>query len=137
VLARQSWLFNQFKYLCELRDVLQESPMRDGGLEAALWVASLLNSVGSDGSQLQATGTVLTKAPHPAVPRDRIQRWLKTLAVPPVPPCPIGGVASARSRASATSSAASSASSSVAPSPRTPATMKTPGKSPRTPRGAK
>lgn len=89
VLARQSWLFNQFKYLCELRDVLEESPMRDGGLEAALWIASLLNMVRSDGAQLMNVGPVLSKIPS-AVPKERVQRWLKTLAVPTVPPCPIG-----------------------------------------------
>ena len=88
VLARQSWLFNQFKYLCELRDVLEASPVRDGGLEMALWVASLLNTVKSDGSHLLAVGPLLTKSA--AAPKDRVQRWLKTLAVPTVPPCPIG-----------------------------------------------
>jgi hypothetical protein len=86
VLARQSWLFNQFKYLCEIRDVLEASPLRDGGLESALWMASALNSAKSDGSHLLATGPYLTK---PAtVPKDRVQRWLKTLTVPEVPPCP-------------------------------------------------
>lgn len=88
VLARQSWLFNQFKYLCELRDVLEASPVRDGGLETALWVASLLNTVSSDGAHLMGAGVVLPKAS--GVPRDRVQRWLKTLAVPAVPPCPVG-----------------------------------------------
>jgi len=84
VLARQSWLFNQFKYLCELRDVLQNSPARDGGLEMALWIASLLDSE----VPLQTTGPLLTKAP--TVAKDRIQRWLKTLTVPTIRPCPIG-----------------------------------------------
>jgi hypothetical protein len=87
VLARQSWLFNQFKYLCELRDILQESPVRDGGLEMALWIASFINKTGAE-SHLQAAGPLLTKTP--VVAKDRIQRWLKTLAVPIVPPCPIG-----------------------------------------------
>jgi DNA polymerase III delta prime subunit len=83
VLARQSWLFNQFKYLCELRDELQArgSALRDGGLEMALWVASLLNTTGSS--------ALLSGA---AVPKERVQRWLKTLAVPAVPPCPIGSI---------------------------------------------
>lgn len=88
VLARQSWLFNQFKYLCELRNVLMASPVRDGGLESALWVASLLNTVGSDGGELLAPSALLTQAS--SVPRDRVQRWLKTLAVPAVPACPVG-----------------------------------------------
>ena len=85
VLSRQSWLFNQFKYLCELRGILESSPARDGGLEMALWIASLLQ--GQEGP-LQMVGPLLTKAP--SVPKDRVQRWLKTLAVPVVPPCPIG-----------------------------------------------
>jgi hypothetical protein len=88
VLARQSWLFNQFKYLCELRDVLEESTVRDGGLEMALWVASLLNTAGSDGAHLMTTNEFMTVAAPTA--KDRIQRWLKTLAVPSVPSCPIG-----------------------------------------------
>jgi len=91
VLARQSWLFNQFKYLCEVRDALHASPLRDGGLEAALWAVSLLNTVESKGDELLVPGPILT-APATAA-RDRAQRWLKTLAVPPVPPCPIGKAA--------------------------------------------
>jgi len=87
VLARQSWLFNQFKYLCELRDVLQASAARDGGLEMALWIASLINISGKE-TPLMVAGKLLTKTP--VVAKDRIQRWLKTLAVPTIPPCPIG-----------------------------------------------
>lgn len=85
VLARQSWLFNQFKYLCELRGVLESSPARDGGLEMALWIASLLQD---QEGPLQKAGPLLTKTP--VIAKDRVQRWLKTLAVPAVPPCPIG-----------------------------------------------
>ena len=84
VLARQSWLFNQFKYLCELRDVLQSSPARDGGLEIALWIASLLESE----APLLTAGPLVTKAP--TVAKERVQRWLRTLSVPVVPACPIG-----------------------------------------------
>ena len=92
VLARQSWLFNQFKYLCELRDTLQSSLARDGGLEMALWIASLMNKAGLE-SPLQTVGPLLTKAP--TVAKDRVQRWLKTLMVPAVPACPIGKLNSA------------------------------------------
>jgi hypothetical protein len=81
VLARQSWLFNQFKYLCEVRDLLEKQggPLRDGGLEMALWVVSLANTDPAQATRLLAGG-----------PKDRVARWLKTLAVPTVPPCPIG-----------------------------------------------
>jgi hypothetical protein len=93
VLARQSWLFNQFKYLCELRDVLQASAARDGGLEMALWIASLINKVGAE-TPLLVAGKLLTKTPK--VAKDRIQRWLKTLTVPTILPCPIGKMRSGR-----------------------------------------
>jgi hypothetical protein len=87
VLARQSWLFNQFKYLCELRSVLEASSARDGGLEIALWVASLLSVTGGE-----TLDSLLTAAPR--YPKDRVKRWLSTLVVPPVPPCPIGKITS-------------------------------------------
>ena len=87
VLARQSWLFNQFKYLCELRDLLQSSAARDGGLEIALWMASLLGRRGLE-HLLLSEGVLIKRAPP--VQKDRIQRWLKTLAIPVIPPCPIG-----------------------------------------------
>ena len=79
VLARQSWLFNQFKYLCEARNHLESlgiPALRDGGLEMAMWVGSMNPAP----TRFFATA-----------PKDRVARWTKTLAVPPVPPCPIGG----------------------------------------------
>jgi hypothetical protein len=84
VLARQSWLFNQFKYLGELRDLLEKvgGPLRDGGLEMALWVASLINKDPLAHSHLLTGGA-----------KERISRWLNTLSVPVIPPCPIGGSA--------------------------------------------
>jgi len=90
VLARQSWLFNQFKYLCEMRDTLETAggSTLEGGLEMALWVASLLNTIDSDGSHLLPASKILPI--QITTPKDRIQRWLHTLMVQPVPPCPIG-----------------------------------------------
>lgn len=90
VLARQSWLFNQFKYLCEMRDTLETAggSTLEGGLEMALWMASLLNTIDSDGSHLLPASKILPI--QITTPKDRIQRWLHTLMVQPVPPCPIG-----------------------------------------------
>jgi len=81
VLARQSWLFNQFKYLCEVRDHLerQGGALRDGGLEMALWVASLAAMDAAAAKRLLGDG-----------PKDRVPRWINTLRVPVVPPCPVG-----------------------------------------------
>jgi len=90
VLARQSWLFNQFKYLCEMRDTLETAggATLEGGLEMALWVASMLHTIDSDGSHLLPSSKILPI--QTTVPKDRIQRWLHTLMVQPIPPCPVG-----------------------------------------------
>jgi RecA/RadA recombinase len=70
VLSKQSWLFNQFKYLCELRDALYTTPLRDGGLESALAFAA----------------TAATSSISPVIKADRYERILKKLAIPEVPP---------------------------------------------------
>jgi hypothetical protein len=46
-----------------------------------------MNTAGTE-APLQTAGPLLTKTP--VVAKDRVQRWLKTLAVPVIPPCPIG-----------------------------------------------
>ena len=77
-LSRQSWLFNQFKYLCEFRDYLQGldcGAYRDGGLEMALATANQ--------NQNALDTAILSSAP-----KDRLQRWLTKLVVPECPPCP-------------------------------------------------
>lgn len=84
VLARQSWLFNQFKYLCEIRNHLEKlgiPALRDGGLEMAMWVTSLV-----------ATQPAMATRFFGTAAKDRAARWTKTLAVPVVPPCPVGKV---------------------------------------------
>jgi hypothetical protein len=120
VLARQSWLFNQFKYLCELRDLLESAggALRDGGLEMALWVASLINTDPAAHTHLLTGG-----------PKERIGRWLTTLAVPTVPPCPIGG---AKPRLTSVASADKIAHVESPASP-SPPKRKGPGSAPRRP----
>jgi len=76
VLARQSWLFNQFKYLCEVRDALQMTALRDGGLETALWFVT--------------SKTLTADLSFSGVKAERVGRWIKTLALPEVPACPVG-----------------------------------------------
>lgn len=70
VLSKQSWLFNQFKYLCELRDALYVTPLRDGGLETALAFV---------------TNRAAYPSIHPVIKADRFERILKKLAIPDVP----------------------------------------------------
>ena len=81
VLSRQSWLFNQFKYLCEFRDFLQGSVLvQHGGLEITQWIVSLLDTFGLKHlSKIENTAS-----------SDRLSRWLSKLTIPVVPPCPIG-----------------------------------------------
>lgn len=128
VLARQSWLFNQFKYLCELRDLLEAAggPLHDGGLEMALWVASLINTDPAAHSHLLTGG-----------PKDRIGRWLTTLAVPTVPPCPIGGSATAKPRLPTVAPVDKIAHIEAMPVSPSPPKRKGPGSAPRRPPAAK
>jgi len=76
VLARQSWLFNQFKYLCEVRDALQTTGLRDGGLETAMWFIMVHSTV--------------DPMMFPGVTKERVARWGKTLSLPSIPACPVG-----------------------------------------------
>ena len=77
VLKRQSWLFNQFKYTCEIRDLLQTYPdYRDGGIETA--------------ARVMAAGPELTESLGLAIGTKRTTHLLSKLAVPTVPPCPRG-----------------------------------------------
>jgi hypothetical protein len=42
VLAKQSMLYNQFRYLCEMRDLFREAdPAFDGGFDSTVWKANL------------------------------------------------------------------------------------------------
>jgi len=75
VLKRQSWLFNQFKYTCEIRDLLQSHPdYRDGGIDTAARVAA----------------AALTGPLEPAIGAKRVAHLFAKLAIPAVPACPRG-----------------------------------------------
>jgi hypothetical protein len=42
VLSKQSWLYNQFRYLCEMREIIhKEYNNYDGGIEGVFWVGGL------------------------------------------------------------------------------------------------
>jgi hypothetical protein len=42
VLSKQSWLYNQFRYLCEMREIIQkEYNQYDCGIEGVFWVGGL------------------------------------------------------------------------------------------------
>jgi hypothetical protein len=95
VLARQSWLFNQFKYLCEMRTHTSLSQ----GLDDTLWLISAINSSTPPITPIEKqTKQQKQKAEIAAIndtisahnllsditdiPQERIHRWIKTLSVP-------------------------------------------------------
>jgi len=42
VLSKQSWLYNQFRYLCEMREIIQKEYDRyDGGIEGVFWIGGI------------------------------------------------------------------------------------------------
>jgi hypothetical protein len=80
VLSKQSWLYNQFRYLCEMREIIQkEFNHYDGGIEGVFWIGGLaiqnrkLNGETQIGGQSDAT---------------RFERCLKALELPTVPAMP-------------------------------------------------
>jgi hypothetical protein len=80
VLSKQSWLYNQFRYLCEMREIIQkEHNSYDGGIEGVFWVGGIaiknrvLGGNANVGSIADAT---------------RFERCLKALELPIVPPMP-------------------------------------------------
>ena len=100
VLAKQSMLYNQFRYLCEMRDAYQQAdPEFDGGFDSTVWKTNLFLHAAS--ASLDATGT--KKPGHaiwehtdfwkaqlptwfPSVDPGRFMRLLQSLEVPhPIP----------------------------------------------------
>jgi hypothetical protein len=100
VLAKQSMLYNQFRYLCELRDLFREAePAFDGGFDSTVWKANLYLAAAE--RELRASGELKpgcavwehvgfwkVAAPRwmPSTEPARCMRLLQALEVPnPVP----------------------------------------------------
>jgi len=100
VLAKQSMLYNQFRYLCEMRDAYQQAdPEFDGGFDSTVWKTNLFLNAAS--ASLDTSGT--KKPGHaiwehsdfwkaqlpswfPSVDPSRFMRLLQSLEVPhPIP----------------------------------------------------
>jgi hypothetical protein len=101
VLAKQSMLYNQFRYLCEMRDLFRQDPAFDGGFDSTVWKANLY---------LAAADKVLTETEKkkpgyalwehsefwkatlpswiPGTDPTRFMRLLQSLEVPRPPPFP-------------------------------------------------
>jgi len=100
VLAKQSMLYNQFRYLCEMRDAYQQADAEfDGGFDSTVWKTNLfLNaaSVSLDTSGAKKPGHAIwehgdfwkAQLPtwFPSVDPSRFMRLLQSLEVPhPIP----------------------------------------------------
>ena len=83
VLSRQSWLFNQFKYLGEVRDFLSnhKSPHRNAGFEGAY---RILISFAASPKTANAWFELTCVREMP--PAERLEKWLEVLLPPTVRP---------------------------------------------------
>jgi DNA polymerase III delta prime subunit len=80
VLSKQSWLYNQFRYLCEMREIIhKEHNSYDGGIEGVFWVGGIAikNRVLGGNANVGAIADA-----------TRFERCLKALELPIVPPMP-------------------------------------------------
>lgn len=105
VLAKQSMLYNQFRYLCEMRDLFREAdPAFDGGFDSTVWKANLYLAAAR--RDLVASGGLkpgcavwehaefwkaTTPRWMPATEPSRCMRLLQSLEVPKPLPFPDSG----------------------------------------------
>jgi len=100
VLAKQSMLYNQFRYLCEMRDAYQQAdPEFDGGFDSTVWKTNLFLNAASaalDTGGAKKPGHAIwehsdfwkAQLPSwfPSVDPSRFMRLLQSLEVPhPIP----------------------------------------------------
>lgn len=80
VLSKQSFLYNQFRYLCEMREIiLHEFDHYDGGIESTFWIGGLAIKNRCLGGE-PVVGSMADTM--------RFERCLKALALPTVPVMP-------------------------------------------------
>jgi len=100
VLAKQSMLYNQFRYLCEMRDAYQHADVEfDGGFDSTVWKTNLFLNAASaslDSSATKKPGHAIWEHSDfwkaqlpiwfPSVDPSRFMRLLQSLEVPhPIP----------------------------------------------------
>ena len=80
VLSKQSWLYNQFRYLCEMREIIQkEYNQYDGGIESTFWIGGIaMHNRRLGGNAVVGAGADQT----------RFERCLKALELPVIPAMP-------------------------------------------------
>lgn len=90
VLSKQSMLYNQFRYLCEMRDLLVENKLSDNGFDSTVWTANLLMGwARTKSAKLPWEATEVWRAELPSRVRcpdvPRFMRLLQSLDIPKVP----------------------------------------------------
>ena len=91
VLSKQSMLYNQFRYLCEMRDLLYSNKISDDGFDSTVWTANLFITYTS-----KKTGKPLNESSDfwkgylPKIVKEpdnnRFMRLMQSLYIPSVPP---------------------------------------------------
>jgi len=80
VLAKQSWLYNQFRYLCEMREIIQkEYNHYDGGIEGVFWIGGIALQNRNLGAETHVGN---------CADSTRFERCLRALILPTIPPMP-------------------------------------------------
>jgi hypothetical protein len=80
VLSKQSFLYNQFRYLCEMREIIQnEYDHYDGGIESTFWIGGLAMKNRALGGET-VVGSMADQM--------RFERCLKALELPSAPVMP-------------------------------------------------
>jgi len=80
VLSKQSWLYNQFRYLCEMREIIQkEFSHYDGGIEGVFWIGGMAIH-----NRLKGGPTVVGSCADSV----RFERCLRALELPKIVPMP-------------------------------------------------
>ncbi len=91
VLSKQSMLYNQFRYLCEMRDLLYSNKISDDGFDSTVWTANLFitytrnktgKALGDSGDFWKGYLPKIVKEPD----NNRFMRLMQSLYIPTVPP---------------------------------------------------
>jgi hypothetical protein len=90
VLSKQSMLYNQFRYLCEMRDLLYSNKISDDGFDSTVWTANLFltYTTKKTGKSLSESNDFWKSNLHTIVKdpdNNRFMRLLQSLTIPTVP----------------------------------------------------
>jgi hypothetical protein len=90
VLSKQSMLYNQFRYLCEMRDLLYSNKLSDDGFDSTVWTSNLfITYTKKKTGKVLAESSDFWKTNLPTIVKvpdnNRFMRLLQSLHIPTVP----------------------------------------------------